>query len=164
MEIDWKTAIIGLIMVLLCIVPLVIMHLNKIKKEQKILNILKSKAQQNNCIISQYEFCGDNLLGIDENKKIVFFYKQKDEESILKLVDLSEIQTCQILKKIRNTKNNKETLSIIERIELSFTPIVVSHGETKFELFDNEINMLLGKELQFVEKWTKQINELLRNK
>lgn len=164
MEMDWGTAIIWLIMILICIVPFVIMHYNRVKKENKMLHSLKENAQQQNCKISQHEFCGDYVMGIDESRNFVFFFKQKKEEAISQFVDLAEIQTCQVVKKTRNVKNDIGSLGFIERVELSFTPTNKNKGETSFELYDEETNMQLSGELQFVDKWTKQINDRLKNK
>lgn len=164
MEMDWGTTIVGLIMILICIVPFVIMYYNRVKKENKMLQSINEIAQQHNCKIGQHEFCGDYVMGIDENRNFVFFFKQKKEEAISQFVDLSEIQTCQMVKKTRNVKNDIGSLGFIERVELSFTPTNKNKGETTFELYDEEINMQLSGELQFVDKWTKQINDRLKNK
>lgn len=157
MEMDWGTAIVGLIMLLICIVPFVIMYYNRVKKENKILQSLNEIAQPHNCKISQHEFCGDFVLGIDESRNFVFFFKQKKEEAISQFVDLAEIQSCQVVKKAISTYS-------IQKLELAFLPTNKSKTETKFELYDEEINTQLSGELQFVDKWAKQINDRLKNK
>ena len=161
---DWGTAIVGLISILICIVPFMIMYYKRIKKENKMLQSLNEIAQQHNCKIGQHEFCGDYVMGMDENRNFVFFFKQKREVAISQFVDLSEVQICQVVKKTRNVKNDIGSLSIIERVELSFTPINKNKVVTKFELYDEEIHMQLSGELQFVDKWAKQINDRLKNK
>ena len=161
---DWGTAIVGLIAVLICIVPFAIMHYKRKKKENKMLQSLNEIAQGHNCKISQHEFCGDYVMGIDETSNFVFFFKQKKEEVISQFVDLSEVQICQVVKKTRNVKTDKENLSIIERVDLSFTPTSKNQREARFELYDEDENMQLGGELQFVDKWTKRINDHLKDK
>lgn len=164
MEMDWGTAIVGLIIILICMTPFVIMHYNRVKKEGKMLHSLKENAKQLNCNISQHEFCGDFVLGIDESRNFVFFFKQKKEEAISQFVDLAEIQICQVVKKTRNIKNDIGSLGFIERVELSFIPTNKNKTETRFELYNDEINMQLSGELQFVDKWTEQINACLKSK
>ena len=161
---DWGTAIIGLISILICIFPIVIMHYNRVKKENKMLQTLNENAQHHNCIISQSECCGNFVLGLDESRNFVFFFQQKKEDAVSEFVDLSEIQTCQVVKKTRNIKDDDENIAIIERVELSFIPENKSNGETRFEIFDAEINIQLNGELQLVDKWLKKINDHLRNK
>lgn len=164
MEMDWGTAIIGLIAILICIVPFVSMYYNRVKKENKMLHTLTENAQQQNCNTSQHEFCGDFVIGIDENRNFVFFFKQKKEEAVSQFIDLAEIQTCQVVKKTRNAKNDNGSLGFIQRVELSFTPTNKNKAETRFELYDEEINMQLSDELQFAAKWNKQINDRLKSK
>jgi hypothetical protein len=164
MEMDWGTAISGLIAILLCVFPFVLMYYNMKKKENKMLQSLDVIVQQNNCKISQHEFCGDFVLGIDESRNFVFFFKQNREEAILKFVDLAEILKCQSIKKNRTLKHNKESVIITERVELCFIPLNKSKGEIIFELYDEETNMQMNGELQFVDKWSKLINDLLKKK
>jgi|SRR5690606_3456478 len=164
MEMDLGTAIVGLILIFICVIPFVIMYNNRVKKENKILQLLHEFAQQHNCKISQHEFCGDFVLGIDNSSNFVFFCKQKKEEVIFQFVPLSEVHICQVVKKTRNIKSDMETPSIIDKVELSFIPINKSKEKSRFELYDEETNLQLSGELQFADKWSKQINDCLKNK
>lgn len=161
---DLGITIIGAILIAICIVPIILMGRNRKKTEKKAFQSLINIANQQSCIISKHEICGDFVLGIDENRNFVFFFKQKKEEAISKFVDLSEVHICQAVKKTRNVKIDKENHSIIERVDLSFILTNKNKGEIKFELYDEEINTQLSGELQFVEKWAKQINDRLKNK
>jgi len=161
---DWKTAIIGLIVILLCISPIIVMVQYRAKKTKKMLQLLEKIAQQQNCKISQHEFCSDFVLGIDEVKKFVFFHKYGKENSISQYVDLSKIQTCKVIRESRNIKVGNESASIINRLELSFIPIGKSQEGQSFLLFDEEINKQLSGELQFSEKWAQIINGYLKGK
>ena len=162
MEMDWGTAIIGLIAILICIVPFVIIYYNRVKKKNKMLQSLNEIAQPHNCKISQHEFCGDFVLGIDESRNFVFFFKQKKEEAISQFVDLAEIQTCQVIKKKLNDKTDIISLGFIERLELSFIPANKNKAEMKFELYDEVTNKQLSGELQFVDRWLKLISNRLK--
>lgn len=161
---DLGVTIIGAILIAICIVPIILMGRNRKKTEKKAFQSLINIANQQSCIINKHEICGDFVLGIDENRNFVFFFKQKKEEAISKFVDLSEVHICQAVKKTRNVKIDKENHSIIERVDLSFILTNKNKGEVKFELYDEEINTQLSGELQFVEKWAKQINDRLKNK
>jgi len=161
---NWGTAIIGLIIIFICAIPFVIMYYNRVKTENKMLQSLDEIAHQHNCKISQHEFCGDYVMGLDLHRNFVFFFKQKKEEAISQCVDLSEVQTFKVLKKTTNVNNGNGNLSFIERIELCFIPKSKNKEEIKFELYDEEINMQLSGELLFADKWTKQINDHLKNK
>jgi hypothetical protein len=164
MEINWGTTLVGLIVIIICSVPFVIMQYKSSKKESDMLKLLNDIAKQHNCKISQHEFCGDFVFGLDEIRNCIFFYKQNEEKAISKYVDLFQVRNCLVLKKTKTDKNNIGNLSIVERIELSFLPTNKDQLEVRFELFDKETNMQLSGELQFVEKWTKLINERLKNR
>jgi hypothetical protein len=160
---DSGIVIVGTILLALCIVPFVILHYNSKKKEKQMLQSLTEIAQQHNCKMTQHEFCGEFVIGLDENKNFAFFFRQKKEEAISRFVDLSEIQTCQVVKKNRNSKNNNGGFAFTERIELNFIPTHKSKEEIRFEMYDAEANMQLNGELQLADKWSKQINDRLKN-
>ena len=161
---DLGTALIGAIFLAVCMVPFIIMYYYRVKKENKIVQSLKKIAQQQNCNIDKYEFCGDFALGVDENRGFVFFYKQKNEETIRQFVNLSGVQTCQVVKKTRNQKANKTNELVTTQVELCFTSTNKNNDETRFELYDEEVNTQLSGELQFAESWAKQITERLKSK
>lgn len=160
---DWKTAIIWLMVILIGLIPFVIAYYKMKKKGSKMLNHLKESAAQHGCSISQHEFCGNFILGTDEKKHFVFFFKQNNEETISKLVDLSEIQSCQVIKKSRNVKNDRGSFTVIERIDLAFFPENKSKSDTRLELYEEEDNLQLSDELELAERWTKRINEKLKS-
>jgi hypothetical protein len=164
MEMDLGTAIVGLMSILICISPFVIIYYIKVKKENKWMQSLNEMAQQHHCNVGQHEFCSDFVMGIDENRNFVFFFKQNKEETLSQFVDLSEIQSCQAVKKSRNVHNGKDSHSLIDSLELHFTPTNKNTEEISFKLYDAEINIQLSGELQFADKWVKLINDRLKNK
>jgi len=164
MGMDLSTVILGLIMIFICIVPFVIMYYKKKGRENKMMQSLNKTAEQLECKISKHDFCGDFLLGIDDKRNFIFFCKQKKEEAIPQFVDLTNIQICHVVKQTGNVKNDIGNLGLIERVELSFISANNGKTETRFELYDEETNMQLSGELQFADKWAKQINDHLKNK
>jgi hypothetical protein len=113
-----------------------------------------------NVTIGEHEFCGDFLLGMDKNKKYVLFYKNVlNSDAIIKIVDLSTIFSCKVLKETKTIKTTRESMEYIESIELSF--ISRDKKETRLALFSEEINTQLNGELQCAEKWEQLITELI---
>lgn len=153
---------IGIITMALCTLPFVIDYRKRKKREKLLLLSLKNTAQQQNCQISEYESCGDFTIGWDGHKSFVFFIKQKKEGAISQFADLSEFHSCQASKKTRTLKNKEGNVSITERIELCFVPKNKNKSETRFELYDEEINKQQSGEMPFVNKWSNQINERLK--
>lgn len=161
---DSGSAIVGAIIIAICIVPFLMMYYNRVKKENKMMQTLNEKAQQHNCKISQHEFCGDFVIGIDVSRNSVFFLKQKKDEAISQFVDLAEIRNCQIYKSIKDVKGSESHLYSVQKVELIFLPTSENKGQTKFELYNEDVNSQLSGEIQFGEKWMNQIKDCLKNK
>jgi hypothetical protein len=161
---DLGNSITGTLFLLICIVPFVRMNYKRVNKEKKMLRILNENAQQQSCEISQHEFCGDFVLGFDKIKNFVFFLKVIKQESSYQYVDLSKVQTCQAVKSTRTVLNNSESVILTERVELCFSPSEMNRSEIKFELFNDDINKQQSGEIQFADKWTRQISDSLKNK
>lgn len=162
MEMDWGTALTGIVLIIICIIPLVWMRQSRVKKEKKILKSLNDIASQNNCIITMHEINGNQAIGIDKNRNHVFYFKPGKDSPIAKFVDLAKVVNCQTVKTIRNVKNEGEALAIIERIDLHFTTSDRSLDEVSFEFYVEETDLQLSGELQFAEKWTQIINEHIK--
>jgi len=160
MEMDFVTALVGLVSLLLFAFPFVLIHRHRKNKEPRVLQLLQETARAQNCQISSHGFCSDFVIGIDDSRNIVFFYKKKKEESIATFVDLSEIQSCYVAKKTRSAISGKSSFyESLNLVELSLrSPKNRSKAEVRFELYDQETNMQLSGELQFADRWAEQLN------
>lgn len=78
------------------------------------------------------------------------------------VVDIASIQSCKTIRKTRNSKGSANYGAFTQEVELSFKPKNNNKDEIKFELFNEETNKQLSGELQFAEKWSKQLNERLK--
>jgi hypothetical protein len=160
METNIGNTIIGILSVLICVGPFLGMYLLKVSKQNKILRSLQESVDHLNVSIGEHEFCGDFLLGMDENKKYILFYKNVlNSDAIVKIIDLSTIFSCKVLKETKTIKTTRESMEYIESIELSF--ISRDKKETRLALFSEEINTQLNGELQCAEKWEQLITELI---
>ena len=160
METNLGNTIIGIVSVLICVGPFLGIYLVKVRKQNKILRSLQDSVLHLNVPIGEYEFCGDFLLGIDKNKKYILFYKNVlNSDAVVKIVDLSTIFSCKVLKETKTVKTSRESMDYIEKIELSF--ISRDKKETKLELFSEERNTQLSGELQCADKWEQLITELI---
>jgi len=160
---DTGSAIIGAVILAICIAPFVIIYYNRVRKEKKVLQSLGEVAKQHNCSINQHEFCGDFVIGIDENRKWVFFHKQKEGEAITQHIDLSKIGSCKVGKRYLTAKNGHAGTGILEQVDLNFISNNHNKGEMRFELYNDEVNIQLSGEMQCAEKWSGMINELIRH-
>lgn len=163
---DLGTAIITAILVALTVVPIAIMRRNRLKKESGMKQALRQLASRQNGEISQHEFCGDYVIGIDTKNKYIFFYKKNKENELAQFVDLAEVQSCRVEKITRSVKkgNGDGNIEYTDRLELHFLPKAANNAITKLELYSEQINRQLTGELQMANDWSKRINDLLHNK
>lgn len=161
MEMDLGSVIIGAIAIIICALPFAMMSIGRKKSEKIFLKSLSEMATRNNCRLSQHDLLGIFAIGIDETKGFVFFYRQTKDSEIEQIVDLSEIQSCKVINKSRSFKNKAGNQKVIERLELSFIPIVKTKPEIKMEFFNADVGVQLNGELQSIDKWSKLINDRL---
>ncbi len=146
---DTSTIIIGAILLAICILPFVLISRNRKKKERELLNSLSNLANEHHCKISQFEVCGDQMIGIDEDTKSIFFIKQTDKEKVAKYVSLHTVQRCELVKTTANTAGD----TIIDRLELKFVPIDSHQPQYIIEFYNSSERFQLSGELQMIEKW-----------
>ncbi len=161
MEMDWGTALVGLIAIAVTLAPLAIIRYNKAKKEKLMMHSINEMAQKMGAKIHQHEFCGDFVLGLDNQKNWIFFYKQKNEPTQAQFVDLSKFKSCRVVRHSSSLRNGSVSSGAIDRVLLSFVPGNKSSEEIHFELYNEAINMQLSGELQFGDKWVEVISNRL---
>lgn len=162
MELSWWSAIIGVLILALCFMPFWVMHMKNKKREGDMLNYLKELSNQHSGNIHSYEFCGDFAIGVDLNNRKLYFIKQLQNELLKQTVSMADVQTCRYLKHTRSVDGESGKMNVTEAIELQFLPKGNSAQEQKFRLYSEDVNNQLSGELQFAEKWSKQINDWLK--
>jgi hypothetical protein len=163
MELDWATALVGIFAVVLCTLPFILDHRSRTKKAKLLLGSLQKIAKQHGCNVDLHEACGRSALGLDERKNALFFFDQNEEQITTRYVDLADVRTCQAVKATRTVKGPPANV-IMERVELAFQPKDRSKAETRFELYREGSSAYLNGEVQFADKWARQINERLKGK
>lgn len=160
---DISSIIITVIFIAVCTIPFVLMgRKNKKRKKEKLQSIINI-ANQQNATISKSEVLSDYVIGMDEVKKQVFFFKNLKDSTIEDYVDLAEIKTSRVKNTGRAITYNNSNQSIIEKLELVFIPLDKNRKEIAWEFFNSDDNSQLSGELQSAEEWSNCINESLRN-
>lgn len=144
---------------------IVILRFKNLKMKKQTLSVLQAFAKENNSEISTYDTWDKTLIGIDdkeENK--LFFIRSIPENEIRKVIILSDVLECKIAKTARNVSFKKETVHVIDKIEL-----VLSLGNKKpnvsLEFYNTDYDHLtLSGELQLAEKWLEIVKKsILKN-
>ncbi len=160
MEMDWGTAMVGIVVLTLFVVPFVLDHRSRANKAKLALRSLQAIAQQHNCNVGQHGSCGHTALGLDERRNALIYCNNSGGVLTAKYVDLAEIRACEAVKAIRNLKGVPGE-SITESVELTLQPKDRSKQEYRFELYREGLSPRLIGELEFVDKWSKLINARL---
>lgn len=159
---DLNSAITGAIAILICFLPFVMITRSRKKKEKLFLKSLSDFAIQNNCQIDQREVFNSFAIGMDEAQNFVLFYSKTKDREIAQFVDLGKIQSCKVSNTNRTYKNKEGDHKVIDKLELNFIPTARNQPAVTMEFFNPEVSLQLSGELQSIEKWSKLINDRLK--
>jgi hypothetical protein len=158
---DTGSALIGLIIVLLCALPFILLGNSQKRKEKQLVRSLSQLAEKKNGHIDQYETGRDFAIGLDRVGGAVFFYKNLAGQESSQYIRLAEIEQCDVKSVSRNQSPEKGSRRHIDEVQLIFIPIHKDEAVIKLELYNSEENLQLDRELQLAEKWKKLLRELL---
>jgi hypothetical protein len=161
---DLGSAIVGIIFLLLCVLPFILMSRSRKKREKILMQSLSKIATDNNCNISQYELFANFGIGVDIEKPAVFFYRKTGESVSEHYVDLKEFLSCKVLNVSRSLTSKSGNQKVIDKLELAFTSADKNKPQIRLEFFDANVTPQLFGELQSIQKWAIQLSELLKKK
>lgn len=145
------------IVIAICILLIVFFQINKRKKENKKLQLLSAVASKHNSSITQHEFFGNLLIGLDEKSNYLFFINKSLPETE-EPINLSEIQKCRVV----NTSRAVMNTTVIDKLELCFSPTDKNKPQVFLEFYNSDNNPTLVGELQLIEKWADIIKNRLK--
>lgn len=153
--------IIGIVIVASIILLFVMMSKNQQNKLHKKLLVIDQYAENQGCVISEKEALMSNFIGIDSNAKKLFFINS--DKNIESTFDLANFKRCAMVERSRSASTNSGAQKVIEKIELSFSPISAAASTPILEIYNTENgDFSLNGELQFCEKWIDIINRNLK--
>lgn len=158
---DLGIALIGIFCLAVCIIPFVVTSKNRKKEEKKIIVALHNLAKKNNSNINQSEICGNYAIGIDENKRILFFVLKNETKLTEQFIDLAKIKKCEQINQSRENPNKTKT---IEKLYLKLISIDKNKPAIVLDFYDEEINYQFNGEIDSIYKWNQLINNLLIHK
>lgn len=151
----------GIVLILLCIIPFLIMKNSTNKVKQKYSKLLNELAQKSNTKISDYDNWLNTAIGINEPKDELFFVKQTKEKRDEQRIKINQITKTKIVKLTKTFDNNEKKMVIIEQINLVIYD--KNKSETTLVFYSDKTDSLSHSfELQLAEKWSKMINDLIK--
>lgn len=163
MEVDMGTAITGIVFLALFALPFVLDRRNRVGKKKRALLSLQQFALQHQCGIDQHELSGTVALGLDKGKNAIFYIRQEKDGRSSHYVHLAEMRSCNLVSAVRNTKQGGAAVAPTDRVQLNLQPKDASRAEVRLEIFDAGSGLQLNGELQVAERWSKLIQDRLKN-
>lgn len=158
---DFQTIITLAVTLLIGLLYYAITARNSKKREALLLQPLQEIAKRSNCKISQYSLWGKSVIGIDEEKQIIFFSRQTPETSISRQINIIDVKQCRVNSLKRSVARGKDSMNVIDRVEL----VLQNKSDTRetiLEFYNSDYdNLTIVHELEFAEKWCNTINNTI---
>jgi hypothetical protein len=154
---DNTTLLITLICVGVCAIPFIAVLQARKKRRTQLFGALKQSADDNDSQLTHYELEGNLAVAIDSKKGFFYFLNLKGEKSEVDVTDLLEYKACQVVKEFYDDSDKT-----LKRVLLQFEPLSGSKKEKTLVCYDREVNFQASGELQFIEKWSGILQELIK--
>jgi hypothetical protein len=153
---DTTTILITVVVLILCALPIVLMQRNKTKKENAFKEKMVNLGGNGNTKIHQLDRWNNKGIGIDNDNHKLFFLFSKQDTDVQKVINLSEIRQCSLVKS-HHTGNNESSTGI-KKLELHLLSKEKSKPNVVLEFYDADHDSLtIREELQLAEKWSSII-------
>jgi hypothetical protein len=160
---DLGTLIIGVVLIVMAFLPIVVVSFHRKNKEKAMLQSLTQVANQQQSILSKHEYFGDFIIGIDEQKHVIFYVKKAKEKLIEAIVNLSDMKDCSVLNVSKTIKSKDGNYTIVDRLDLSFTPKEKNKAGVQFAFYHSDSNNQINEELKSAENWSRIVKDQLKS-
>ena len=135
--------------------------INAKKNQKKMHTKLTEIAAEQNAEVTKSVILGDSIVGLDEKKGIVFYYKQQKDTDISKFLLLSEIKACKMFSQTKSAKSENANYNQYEKLGLKFICIDNNKSDTLLEFYNFEENSNLNLDVNVLEQWGTMLNARL---
>jgi hypothetical protein len=161
---DFGTAIIGAVMLALCVLFVLFIRNNSQKRKLVLTQALTELATANRATVTRQELSGNTLLGLDENANKLLFVKKGRIGLTSLTVDMRDIRDCKLVKVNKTVPNQGGNYTMLEKLSLQFVPTDSKSADIHLMFYDEAEDQSLSNELEFMEKWVAIIHAQLKKK
>lgn len=136
-------------------VPFILWAGGKKKKSNKYRVQLDKLAAEKNTSLKNYQIYKRMGFALDTGANYVFYTQFLEDTTADQIVDLSGIDSCELIK----TEREK----VVDRLALRFVPKTKDAAPTVLEVFDVDEDMHMGSQLEALQEWLPELNAALRN-
>ena len=157
---DTGFAVMGIILLLLCVLPFIIIRKNRQKRDKKYKETISSLARESNNQIDLYDGWKSTIIGLDSLNRKLFFLRKVGDKDVHIVVDLADIHGSKVLNTRWSLKG--ESNGMTQKLELGLTPREKSKPIIRLEFFNADCDGLtMMDELLIAEKWSALINSTI---
>lgn len=161
---DTSSTLIGLVILAVFILPIILLHSSRKKRERKQLELFDQYVSSKGLSLKQRELWNHYAIGMDVERNQLFYSKHHLDDNREQIVPLAEVALCEITREmIRPTSNSSEDDLVLDRLELSLRFKESGRQNLRLEFYNREESTGLSDELELTEKWRKRINSALLN-
>lgn len=157
---DKSSVIIGIVFLVLIVVAIYFISNSGKKNRKKLLNNFIEQTKKKNLSLADHEIINNFVFGIDISAGKFVFWNKEIEDDGLKVIDLSSVSGCDVLKNY-GTTGKKSDDEKPEKVSLVLTYKSKSIPDSRFVLFNAPTDLSLRNELKLAEKWNELINKCL---
>lgn len=131
-----------------------------VRRKKRLIKELLDFAAEIGCTITVYDIWGDTRIGVDREKRYLFFIRRFDDSFFKTAIDINNVSVCKMTNVSHAVGDGKERQLVIDKILLSFI-FKREKTDTNLEFYDSEKDgMQITDELQLAEKWEGIVNSL----
>lgn len=154
---DFGTLLIGIGALAVMIVPIILIQISNKRKATQKLEGLLDHARLSGINVTSYDIWNEKLIGLDGNSKKLILFTSINDQSTLKVFNLSEYQSCSVKVDRKGSKSKDNPNLPIERISLNLKTNNPNGVDESVSFYDATLNMTVNNELALAEKWEKVV-------
>ena len=157
-----STAIIGLIIIGVCIIPFIILKIKNNNSRNTSISNLSSIAASYNARIDKADIGSDFVIGTDTNQKKIFFEKSINGDKQALIVDLLNITHAEVSKQTKIMPTGKENRVIVTDIGINLFPMKKGEDIIYINFYNLDRNNFVRNELELATTWNERINAMIK--
>jgi hypothetical protein len=156
---------IGIVIALIILLPLILLQSTQKKQKRNTKKSFIEEALKNNLKITEPDFWGTYyVIALDEAANKLIYSKIIDAEHNVTVVDLSHVDSCEIVKTNRTFKNKTTSKIETDKIDLVIGYKIPGKQKDVLEFYNVDINFEMSNEIALLEKWQAKVKSRILKK
>jgi len=160
---DSNSVMIGAIIALIIIIPLFIIQTSQKRQKNNSRKGFMEEASKHHLQVKTPDFWGTYYaMAMDETANKLIYSKIVEAEHQITIVNLSSVDSCEIVRTQRTFKNKTSTKIETDKIDLVVT--YKSKNKDVLEFYNVDVNFEMSNEIALLDKWNSIIKSKITKK